>query len=250
VTPSRHHLRLLACAALFLGGALHAQGTTQLSANGTLILPYDHRWTFVAEVNPSTIIDGEPVWGEFTVDAGAERSVLPWLDLLGYGYVILTDQSASVNTTEFRIRLGAMPFWRPRPKWFVQGRVLLENRWIDYHDDGDGPDYTARVRVRGMTRYAIRRANEYQPGAIFVRADIEGYLPLGEKATERYFDKVQLRTGAGYRFDRHNLGELYVVRRASEMTFLDDRSNSDWTIEAKYTHVLSRPTPPKPHSSP
>jgi hypothetical protein len=249
VTLPARHLRVLACAAFLSGGALHAQGTTQLSGTATLIFPYSPKWTFVGELNPSTVIDGEPTWHEMVVDVGAERNVLPWMDLVAYGYSILTDQTEQVNTTEFRLRVGAMPFWRPRPRWFLQGRALVENRWIYYHDGG-GWDYTVRARVRGMTRYAIRRANEYQPGAIFLRADVEGYLALGDKATERYFDKVQVRTGGGYRFDRRNLGELYLVRRASEMTFLSERDNSDWVIELKFTHILARPTPPKPHSSP
>jgi hypothetical protein len=34
------------------------------------------------------------------------------------------------------------------------------------------------------------------------------------------------------------------------MTFLSEKDNSDWVIELKYTHILARPTPPRPHSSP
>lgn len=245
--PARH-LRVLTCAALLSGGALHAQGTTQVSLTGTVVLPYSSKWTFVGEANPSRVVSGSPEWSETMVSVGAERSLRPGIDLLGYGYFYYTNQFEDVNTSELRLRLGVQPFWRPAAKWFLQGRGVVENRWIHYQ--GGEWDYTVRARLRAMTRYTIRRANEYQPGAIYLRADIEGYVPLGDKATERYFDRVAVRTGGGYRFSRRDQGELYLVRRASEMTVLSDRNNSDWVLEFKYTHVLARPTPPKPQSSP
>jgi len=248
VTLFRRRLLLLTYAAVLHGGALYAQGTTQLSTTGTVILPYDRKWTFVGEIAPSRVVDGTPEWQELSFNLGAERNVLRGLDLLGYGYVYFTNQVEDLNTTELRIRLGAQPFWRPMPRLFLQGRAAFENRWIHYQTQGW--DYTARVRFRALGRFTVRRSNEFQPGAIFLRADIEGYAPLGDKATERYFDKVGVRTGAGYRFGRRDLGELYLVRRASEMTFLPERDNSDWIIEFKYAHILARPTPARPSSSP
>jgi hypothetical protein len=248
VTLPARHLRVLACAAFFSGGALHAQGTTQLSGTAALVLPYSSKWTFVGEINPSGVIAGSPGWRQFGLDVGAERRVHPHIDLLGYAYGYYTNQLEDVNTTELRLRLGVLPHWRLRPRWFLQGRAVVESRWMFYQNLDH--DLTVRGRLRALTRYTIRRPNEYLPGAIFLRGDIEGFIPLGEKATERYFDKVALRAGMGYRFSRHDLGELNLVNRASTTTVGTGRENVDWIIEMKYTHVLSRLTPPKPTSSP
>lgn len=249
MTPShRCFTATLACAASFLGGALHAQGTTQLSGTGTLILPYSQKWTFVGEVLPSAVISGSPGWSEIGAGLGAERTVHRNVDLLAYGYAYFTNQVEDVNTTELRLRVGVLPHWRPRPRLFLQGRAIIENRWMFYHNLDE--EYTARARIRGLVRHTVRRANEYQPGAIFVRGDVEGYIPLGEKTAERYFDKVAIRIGAGYRVSRSDLGELNLVSRASETTVGAGRDNADLIIEMKYTHILARPTPARPTSSP
>lgn len=227
---------------------MHAQGTTQFSPTVALVLPYDAKWTFVGELDPSAVISGSPDWHQYGLDLGAERRLTAHIDLLGYAYYYYTNQVEDVNSNELRFRIGALPHWRPKPKWFLQGRAVVETRWMFY--ENLERDFTARARLRALTRYTIRRPNEYLPGAIFLRADIEGFIPLGEKATERYFDKVAYRAGMGYRFSRHDLGELNLVNRASTTTVGAGRENSDWIIEMKYTHVLARPTPPKPESEP
>lgn len=235
-------------AAILFGGTLDAQGTTQLSATGALVYPYSSKWTFVGELNPAGVIAGSPGWRELTLDAGAEYTLKPGWDLVGYAYWIHTNQLEDVNTTEYRARLGVQPFWRLRPRWFLQGRALYEGRFIHYQDGTT--DFTQRARVRVMSRITVRKANEYQPGAVYIRADAEGYIPIGDKADERYFNKVAFRGGAGYRISRHDQMEANLITRASTTTFGLDQDNADLIIELRYTHILRRRTPDKPHPSP
>ena len=172
-------------AAVVAGTPLTAQGTTQLSWAAVAVYPHSDKWTFVGEVNPSSVVDGSPSWRELMVDVGAERTIRPGLDLVGYTYAIFTNQVEGLNTTEFRVRFGAQPFFRLRPRWFLQVRGVYEGRFIHYQ--GGETDFTQRARVRLFSRITIRQRNEYQPGAVYLRGDVEGYLPIGDKANERYF---------------------------------------------------------------
>jgi len=245
---------MLRCSALSLvtacafGDLLQAQGTLQLSATGTVVYPYSPRWTFVGELNPVRVVDGSPTFREVTLDVGAERTLKPGWDVLGYAFLIHTDQFDDLNTMEYRARLGVQPFWRLRPRWFVQARGVYEGRLIHY--EGGTTDFTQRARVRLLSRITVRKSNEYQPGAIYIRADAEGFIPIGDKADERYFNKVAFRAGAGYRVTRRDQVEATLLTRASTTTFGLDQDNADLIIELRYTHILRRHTPDKPHPSP
>jgi hypothetical protein len=238
----------LPLAAVLIAAPLSAQGTTQLSATGVLVYPHSSRWTFVGELNPASVINGTPTWREMTLDVGAEHTVRPGWDLIGYTYAIFTNQVEGLNTSEFRMRLGVQPFWRLRPRLFLQGRVAYEGRFIHYQ--GGETDFTQRARVRVLSRITVRKANEYQPGAVYIRADAEGYIPIGDKANERYFNKVAFRGGAGYRISRHDQMEANLITRASTTTFGLDQDNADLIIELRYTHILRKRTPDTPHPSP
>ena len=235
-------------AAGIVGSALRAQGTTQLSGTGVLVYPHSDQWTFVGELNPSQVVDGTPTWREVTLDVGAERSLTPAVDLIGYAYLIHTNQFNDINTTEYRFRLGGQPFFRLRPRWFLQTRVVYEGRFIHYQ--GGTNEFTQRLRVRLFSRITIRKRTEYIPGAVYLRGDAEGYVPIGDKANERYFDKVQFRLGAGFRLSRHDQMELDFVSRASQTTFGLDHDNADGIIELRYTKILRKRTPDRPHPSP
>jgi Protein of unknown function (DUF2490) len=231
-----------AAAALLVGAAatVSAQGTTQFAGTGTITWPYSRGLTFVGEVNPAVLLSGDPDWQELGLDAGVEWEVHPNIDLLGYGYLIFTDQDEAPNTTEIRLRVGALPHWRPKQhsRVFFQGRAIAEVRSISY--EGGGDDRTGRLRLRAFTRYTIRGNYDYSPGAWYLRGDMEGFIPLGDEAREAFFDKTQLRGGVGHRFDAHHQLEFDLVRRATRQTLGDGDDNVDLVIEARYTYVLPR----------
>ena len=130
----------------------------------------------------------------------------------------------------------------------MQARGAYEARFIHYQ--GGTTDFTQRARLRLLSRITVRKANEYQPGAVYIRADAEGFIPIGDKAEERYFNKVAFRGGTGFRITRHDQFEANLITRASTTTFGLDQENADLIIELRYTHILTRRTPDKPHPSP
>ena len=231
-----------AAAALLVGAAapVSAQGTTQFAGTGTVTWPYSRALTFVGEVSPALVLSGEPDWQEISVDAGAEFEVHRNIDLLGYGYLLFTDQQEDLNTTEVRLRVGALPHWRPEgnPRLFLQGRAIVEVRSISYQ--GGGTDVTGRLRLRVLTRYTIRGTRDHEPEAWYLRGDMEGFIPLGDEARETFFDKTQLRGGVGHRFSPQHQLELDLVRRATRQTLTGGDDSADLVVEARYTWILPR----------
>lgn len=218
---------------------LTSQSTTQLVSTGSVVYPYSRTLTFVGEASPAVLIDGSPDFWEIGVDGGVEYTLTPSIDLLAYQFFILNNQIGGLNSFEFRTRLGVIPHWRPRSRWLIQGRVIVETRFIFY--EGDTPnDGSARLRIRGLTRYTVHKHSEYTQGAIFLRGDIEAFTPIGPKAEERYFDKFGLRFGVGSRLRQDIVAEIDLVRRASEFTLGDNSDNVDWLIELRFTYVLPR----------
>lgn len=238
-------MHLIHCTGLALFAALAPvaplapQSTTQLVGTGSVVYPYSRALTFVGEASPAVLIEGSPDFWEIGLDAGVEYTVSPSIDLLAYQFFILNDQIGGLHSFEFRTRLGVIPHWRPRPRWLIQGRVIVETRFILY--DGDTPnDGSGRLRIRGLTRYTVHKHSEYTKGAIFLRGDIEAFTPPGRQGGGALLRQVRLPVW-GRQPDSTGHGGRDRPGAAVERVHPGDNSdNVDWLIELRFTYTLPR----------
>jgi hypothetical protein len=157
-----------------------------------------------------------------------------WLDLTAEATVGFTHQFSGLDTFEVTPRIGVrvhlfQSVWGhlPHPERLPASRLSLgnllrlESRHFWYSDD-QGSSHEWRLRNRAEAKFALNRGNLSEDGTLYLIADAEFYVPLGDETPERFSTKFRTRLGLGYRFDYRKRLEFLYIRDNSRSTLEED----------------------------
>jgi hypothetical protein len=235
-------LRARALPALFLtiamgaGAAARAQdgASTQIWGNVTLGHPKSERLFLELDLEPKFQVSGGERWRNLDATPLLEFYPKDWLDLTAEATVGFTHQFSGLDTFEVTPRIGVrvhlfQSAWDhlPHPERLPASRLSLgnllrlESRHFWYSDD-QGSSQEWRLRNRTEAKFALNRGNLSEDGTLYLIADAEFYVPLGDELPERFSTKFRTRLGLGYRFDYRKRLEFLYIRDNSRSTLEQD----------------------------
>lgn len=203
-----------------------AQSTTQVWIEQMYGIRIDSQ--AVLSIDPTiSALTSDKEWWSVDVYPNVEYAVTPNIDLHAAMLFSYTKQRVISDVFEVRPVLGARytlyigeSGWR----WYAFGRY--EVRRMDY-TESDSSIVRQRMRLRVGTLVPLGFEG-FTPGSMYAMADVESFLNVDGPPPERYNDRVSLRVGLGYRFDRLWRFELMYTYQASRTTYLsgfDSESN-------------------------
>jgi hypothetical protein len=207
---------------LFHAGDLLAQNdsnedesaSTQIWANLTLDKIKSERLLLELDFEPKLQIVGEPKWRNIDITALAEYYPNSWIDVTGEITVGRTVQDDLLRTIEltprFGIRLHILSNLRemfedathhsPLRRIAIANLSRIELRNFGYSDDTPS-SHEWRFRNRVEFKMGINRANFNLARTLYLIADIEAFVPLGDDTPERFASKLRTRVGLGFRIN-------------------------------------------------
>jgi hypothetical protein len=208
--------------------------STQIWGNVTLGHPRSERLYLELDIEPKFQVSGGERWRNLDATPLLEFYPTEWLDLTAEATVGFTHQFSGLNTFEVTPRVGARVHlfkrvWAhlPHPERLPASRLglgnllRLESRHFWYSDD-QGSSHEWRLRNRTELKLALNRANLSEDGTLYLIADAEFYVPLGDETPERFSTKFRTRAGLGYRFDYGKRLEFLYIRDNSRSTLEED----------------------------
>lgn len=158
---------------------------------------------------------GQPLWANLDITPNVEYAAGTWIDLVGEVVTGYTDQTDAKNTFELSpragIRLhiisrllrardarpGADREKQPKRRGVFSTLLRLEQR-NQFYSDGSSTKSTWRFRDRFEFAYPLNRPKVTIDGAVYVIADAEAFVPIGED-TKGLVNQLRMRSGVGYR---------------------------------------------------
>ena len=221
-----------------MGAAAEARAqeraSTQLWADLTLGHPRSERLYLELNFEPKIQLSGGEKWRNFDVTPLAEFYPADWLDLTAEATVGFTHQLSGLNTFEVTPRIGVrvhlfQTAWDhlPHPERLPASRLglgnLLRLEARNFWYSGDlGSRHEWRLRNRAEAKLALNHDSLSQDGTLYLIADAEFYLPLGDDLPGRFSTKFRARAGVGYRIDYRMRLEFLYVRYGSRSTHEED----------------------------
>jgi hypothetical protein len=234
------HVRWAAALLLAVGmtagaGAWAQEGSsTQIWGNVTLGFPKSERLHLELDFEPKVQVSGEEPWRNIDTTPLLEFYPTGWLDLTAEATVGFTHQLSGLNTFELTPRIGVRVHlfrnvWEhlPRPERLPGTRLSLgnllrlESRHFWYSGDQESSQEW-RLRNRTEVKVALNNGSLSQDGTLYLIADAEFYVPLGDETPERFSTKFRGRAGLGYRFDYRKRLEFLYIRDNSRSTLEED----------------------------
>ncbi len=208
--------------------------SAQLWATLTLGHPRSERLYFELDFEPKTQVSGGEGWRNLDVTPLAEFYPADWLDLTAEATVGFTHQFSGLNTFELTPRIGVrlhllQQAWDhlPRPERLPMSRLSLgnllrlESRHF-WYSGGLESSQEWRLRNRAEAKLALNRDSLSQDGTLYLIADAEFYVPLGDEIPERFSTKFRGRAALGYRIDYRMRLEFLYIRDNSRSTLEED----------------------------
>jgi hypothetical protein len=211
------------------------EGTsTQLWGNLTLGHPRSERLYLELDLEPKIQVSGGEGWRNLDATPLVEFYPADWLDLTAEATVGFTHQLSGLNTFELTPRIGVrvhlfQDVWGhlPRPERLPGTRLSLgnllrlesRNFW---YSGGQESSHEWRLRNRTEAKLALNRDSLSRDGTLYLIADAEFYVPLGDEIPERFSTKFRVRAGLGYRIDYRMRLEFLYIRDSSRSTLEED----------------------------
>jgi hypothetical protein len=239
--------------AVLIGGPLRpvaasAQTNGQLWADVTFERQESARQTFAVDVEPRVLVvipPDEPAWIQLGATPKYTFAATSWLDLgseLYAGYTVQTDDLKSIEATP-RLDVELHLFSRDRPnrmhvkelppkrKVVIRDLVRVEFRNLFYNTDKPNSS-TFRFRNRLQILSPLNRELLTSDGAVYVLADWEWFVPLGDPA-ERFADHQRIRAGFGHRRSYAWDAEALFVWTRSRDTTQSGFATSNYAVDLR-----------------
>jgi len=220
--------------------------STQLWGNVILGFPKSESLHLELDLEPKAQVSGGEPWRNLDVTPLVEVYPADWLDLTAAATVGLTHQLDGLNSFELTPRIGARAHlfhkvWdKVRPERVPLSRLnlgilaRLELRNFVYSGDA-ASRHEWRFRTRFEAKVALNQPGFSEDGTLYVIADLEGYVPLGDEIPERFATKLRVRVGLGFRIDyRARVEALYIRddnRRSSAEGFEQNANIIDLRVK-------------------
>jgi len=221
----------------------------QIWGEVTLGWPTREKLYFELDFEPQFQISGDPLWRSLDVTGTVEYYPSAWIDLVGEVDASSTLETDDLRTISLSFRAGVRFHflrnvqdevnWERRPLGRVGVATLLrlEERNFWYSDDTPAQQ-DVRLRLKLELKVPLNRPNMSAERTLYLIADAEGYIPLGDEVDERYANKLRTRIGLGYRINaRHRVEALYILDRVRNSAD-DDPSESNQALDFRYRLVF------------
>jgi hypothetical protein len=237
--------------------AAGAQTNLQLWGNLTFDWVRANRVTYSLDFEPkatAVVPEGQPAWRNLDVSPSAEYALRQWLDLNGEVTVGWTKQTDDVTSFEFTPRIALrfhffsrdLPVIVPDrplrdlpPKRRVVLRDLARVEWRNFFYSGDTPSSSNwRFRNRLEFMFPLNRDRISAPGAQYVLADWEWFIPLNGDPSERFANKQRIRAGIAYRKDARWVMEMVYMWTRSRDTTGEPFSTSDNILDVRVRRIF------------
>jgi len=237
----------LAGATPVLAQAPEEETPFQLWANAILAYPQNEHLYYELDIEPKGQVQGEPMWVNADATPLLEYYPNNWLDLTAEATVGWTVQNDEIRTFELtprigvrfhllsnlrdkvkKTRLGAAQSgsWllKPLNRLGIANLTRLEYRSFRYAGDIGEPYWAHEWRLRNRTelKLGINKADYNAEGTLYMIADLEAFIPLGDAVAERYASRWRVRLGLGYALSyRYRIEALYI-RNADRQTLEEE----------------------------
>jgi hypothetical protein len=217
-----------------------ASPSNQLWANVIIGHPKNAHLYYELDLEPKTQVSGGESW--YNLDATPLVEFYPHalVDFTGEATVGFTHQNESENSFELTPRLGLRlhlfkNFWdKIHPERVPLSRLSLANlSRIEYRNfwySSERPSsHEPRFRNRTEFKLAINNSKLSADRTLYLFADLEFFVPIGNDVPERFATKRRLRGGFGYRLSRKWRFEVLFIRDYARET-LDQEGDVELNV--------------------
>jgi len=153
-------------------------------------------------------------WYSMNLTPAYERSMNKYVDLissLGFSYTIQND---TTNSIEVRPMVGARFYLTP--EFRLQTRLTFRYEHRLFKETGSSNLQNAdRIRFRPELVFPVTKRSYFDDKMLYVLADVEFFVDLGNPIHETFSNQVRNRVGLGYRFNYNvRLEGIYMLQRS------------------------------------
>jgi len=210
---------------IFAAGHLYAAQDVSSQWWGNVILSYpkSEKLYFELDFEPKLTLSGDVTWRNLDTTPLVEYYLNKWIDLTGEVVIGFTKQSNDTRSFELSPRIGIRihflenitdqlrPERLPRRRVTLASLLRIEYRNLAYSGDMES-EHEWRLRNRFEFKLPINNINLAIDRTLYIMADYEAYIPLGNEVAESFATKGRLRAGLGYRKNYKWRIELLYIR--------------------------------------
>ncbi len=223
---------VLLLAPLNLTAAEDASG--QLWANVTLCYPKTEKLYFELDFEPKVQFSGHQKWGNLDATPLVEYYPNKWIDLTGEATIGYTQQNNDMRSFEFTPRIGIrlhlfqnirdmLSLERLPERVSLANLTRIEYRTFSYFGDLEAT-HEWRLRNRLEFKLPLNHKSLSIKRTLYIMADVEAYIPLGDRVSESFASKTRVRGGLGFRGNYNWRLELLFIRDWARDTLEDKGS--------------------------
>lgn len=197
------------------------------------------------DFEPKVQLSGIGDWRNIDITPLVEYYPNKWFDLTAEIVLGYTKDDHSNKTYEVSPRLGI--------RWNIYGNLRqyipdnnmfsfkrfnfatlfrYEYRSLYYKDKSSA--HQSRLRVRLETKTAFNHENYTDDNTFYLVADAEQYFDFGDEVKEVFANKVRVRLGPGYTYDKTHRFEMLIIYDYARDTFEGDARNDAISVDFRY----------------
>ena len=254
-TLMREPRRWFAIVLVVLPASAAAETSTQLWFSAVLGRQPSERFYMEVEIQPKTQVSGGERWRN--IDATWEAEYYPnnWVDLTGELVTGFTEQTDSESSFELTPKVGLrFHFVRqslqasvfrenllinrlPLNRFYMATWVRMEYRNFFYSGDLES-SHEWRLRIRPEFKLALNNPSLADDQTLFVRGDVEYFVPLGDEVPERFTNKLRFRLGPGYMLNAGRRVELLFMYDKNRESSLADFKEDAFMVDLRLTFLF------------
>jgi hypothetical protein len=200
--------------------------STQLWTDFTISNTLQKGFSFDCELSYRTVFGNSDKWHSLNITPKIEKVIGNHWDLMFYLGSINTLQQADYNTWEIRPGLGVRYHFVPVKKLLLKllGRFELRNQYT-FETQTWSQDLRSRFRLEET--YFINGQSYADNHLWYLLSDLEFFLTIDKELQERFYNRMLLRLGAGYKLsDKWRFEGIYTYQ-FSKNTIEGEFSNED-----------------------
>lgn len=211
---------------------------TQLWMDGILGRSFASYYMAECELSYQTLISEHERWESLNISPSLEVSpTAHWSFMAGlpYSYTI---QRTDLNTAELRLQLGAKYNFTPFERAQLRLNARYELRRMR-NEESAAVERAQRTRLRAELVLPLDVRSYDSDTMWYGIADAEVFITMDQDVSERFANRMRLRTGFGRKFSYNWRAELIYTLQRSRDALSDDDPSTDNIIRLRLKYYFT-----------
>jgi hypothetical protein len=209
-----------------------------------LNMPFANVYNLEAAATYSTVL-GSPRWRAFDIQLTPEMAISQHVDVMAGVLLNSTFQNELLSTIEVREMLGTRIHFTPNKRILTRLLVRFEQRNMNDKEINEW-EHSNRFRIRAETLIPINKKTMYDGDKLWYGiADFESFFVVDQDVSERFANRLRMRTGFGYRLRYALRVEFVYTLQQSRNTLEDGFVTTDDIFRFRLKQYLNKSKPTK-----